>query len=597
MRLYNRSLPVLIVVLLCPAVGLRGDVLTTIDDETITGHVDSVDAGQLTVKVQKDDVVETQTIPLENLRHIRCVPELLTGDSEFELVIDNRRPEEGGDDKEHEASAKIKLRQGHHAFTLVYWQNREPKKFVMEVAGPGGEFEPITPEVLFRVPDGEEFTSSEGKDDEGFRLPDKAENLITGLDHEARKLGDRTVTSVAELQGLPQNSEGGRKKLDLDFRLPDENFAVIFRGFFAIPADGEYGAKLISTGNCQLFFGPTPAVLMPRSKDESEDKWRVKLRYGGNLDGNFKSWADDKCLIDCRVDNQSRDITIPAMELTELWATSANMDELKSERADEPTDLDSVYAKSKSGRVQRVSGTVLGIADEALRFEYSGKERTIALERVVGIVMRKPESGDVEADVAPHRFEFLSGASLPGRLTGINGEKLTIALPWGDALTPQRLDIRRIVIAQGRFQSLSTLDPVEVTQTPYFDRVLPMAIDKSLTGGTLQIGEKTYDRGICLPSRSVVSYDLSGEYARFRCNLGLQNIDGDAGNVSVKVMADDEVLLDISELTGKQEAQDVDLDVSGRGKLTLRVDFGKNLHIGDHVVWANAHLLRGEETP
>jgi hypothetical protein len=41
----------------------------------------------------------------------------------------------------------------------------------------------------------------------------------------------------------------------------------------------------------------------------------------------------------------------------------------------------------------------------------------------------------------------------------------------------------------------------------------------------------------------------------------------------------------------------VDVDVSGRQRLTLEVDFGENLQIGDVVVWGNAHLLRPELTP
>ena len=40
------------------------------------------------------------------------------------------------------------------------------------------------------------------------------------------------------------------------------------------------------------------------------------------------------------------------------------------------------------------------------------------------------------------------------------------------------------------------------------------------------------------------------------------------------------------------EAQPVDLDVAGRSKLTLEVDFGPHFDVGDHVVWGDAQLVR-----
>ena len=498
---------------------------------------------------------------------------------------------------EHEQSGKMNLREGRHQFTLVYWQGTGVAKLVMEAAGPGGEFGVVIPDSLSRVEDDAEIGPSEGMDDDNYRQPEQIENPQPGVSYEIRDLGDSTITSAGELRGLPQSSKGNQTQLDLSMKHPEKNFAVIFRGFFNIQAEGEYRAKLTSTGSSQLFFGPTPAVLLPISKEPKQSEWRVKLRHQGNIEGDLKSWEADSCVIECQLGDQPTNLSVPTTNLTELWPTKTDLDELKSDREDEPTDQDSVYAKSKSGRFQRVSGTVLGIADEALRFEYKGKERTIALERVVGIVMRKSEAVAAAVDVAPHRLEFLGGASLPGRLTGIDSDTLTLTLPWGDSIQPRRSDIRRIVIAQGRFQSLSTLKPSEIKQTSFFDRILPMAIDESLTGGTLQIGDKTYDRGLCLHSKSVISYELSGEYTRFRCGLGLQENDGDAGNVAVKVMADDELLLDVAELTGADEVRELDLDVTGKDRLTLTVDFGKNLHIGDHLVLANAHLLRGEETP
>ncbi len=579
------------------AVDLWADNLATIEGETITGKVVSVAEGQVTVEMTDGDEVNKQTIPLSNLLHIRLVPVLSEEGGATVLLVDNLRSNQTKKGQEHEESANIKLREGHHQFTLVYWQKAGSSTLAMEAAGPGGEFTALTPDVLFRVDDDAEVGPSKGMDDEEYRLPEEVENPQQGVHYEVRDLGKSTITSAAELRGFPQVSAGRHGQLDLSMKHPDQNFAVIFRGFFGIQAEGEYGAKLKSTGSSQLFLGPTPAVLLPSPERKTDDEWLVRFRHAGRVQGDLKSWKDAVCVVTYDIGGKLYKLSLPATELTELWSGSMKPDDVKAEREDEPTDLDSVYAKTKGDRIQRVSGTVLGIADKALRFEYKEKERTISLDRVVGIVMRKVDAPESDELTASQRFDFLHAASIPGRLTDIGDDTMTLELPWGESLEARRDDVRKIVVAKGRFQSLSDLAPLEVTQTPFFDRVIPMRIDQSLTGETLQIGEKTYDKGLCLPSRTVLSYALDGEFDRFRCELGLQETDGDAGNATVRILADDEVLLDIEEMTGEQDPQEVDLDVSGRQRLTLLVDFGKNLHIGDHVVWANAHLLRSEATP
>ncbi|MEZ6145634.1 MAG: hypothetical protein R3B91_09520 [Planctomycetaceae bacterium] len=262
---------------MCAALESRGDELVTIDGETLAGKVNSVAEGQVSIDVTKDEASESQSLSLSDLRSIRLIPELFDEDDKTELLVDNRRTDEHKASEEHEASAKIKLRKGHHAFTLVYWQKDEPAKLSIEVAGPGGEFGAITPEVLFRVNESVEIEPSAGNDDEGFRLSSKGEGFEAGVHYEIRDLGDHSITSLAELRGVTQNSSGGHRMLDLSMKHPDRDFAVILRGYFSIQEDGEYGAKLKSTGNSQLFVGPTPDSV------DALDRGEVRRSVAGPL--------------------------------------------------------------------------------------------------------------------------------------------------------------------------------------------------------------------------------------------------------------------------------------------------------------------------
>ncbi|MEZ6145635.1 MAG: hypothetical protein R3B91_09525 [Planctomycetaceae bacterium] len=86
---------------------------------------------------------------------------------------------------------------------------------------------------------------------------------------------------------------------------------------------------------------------MPLTEEKSAGQWLVRFRDGGHVRGKLESWESEHCLVKYQLDKQSHELSIPAIELTELWPTTSKPEEMKSEREDEPGDLDSVYAKGK----------------------------------------------------------------------------------------------------------------------------------------------------------------------------------------------------------------------------------------------------------
>ncbi|MEZ6145636.1 MAG: hypothetical protein R3B91_09530 [Planctomycetaceae bacterium] len=81
-----------------------------------------------------------------------------------------------------------------------------------------------------------------------------------------------------------------------------------------------------------------------------------------------------------------------------------------------------------------MSGTVLGITDKSFRFEYKDQERTISMDRIMGIVMRKVDRPDADMQLVAHRLVLLNELTLPGQLSDISDEKVTFRLPWGKRL-------------------------------------------------------------------------------------------------------------------------------------------------------------------
>jgi hypothetical protein len=236
-----------------------------------------------------------------------------------------------------------------------------------------------------------------------------------------------------------------------------------------------------------------------------------------------------------------------------------------------------------------VGGTMLGIADGKLRFRYEGEDRTIGLERVIGIVTRKPAPR--KASGPQQSFELANGDVLVGSWQGLAPQDLQVAV-WGSTLQLPRKWVDSITFRNGKLTYLSDLTPDKVEQTAYFDRVWSYRRNRSLAGGPLVVGGVQYAKGLAVHSRTVLSYTLDPPCNRFQTLVGFDDQAGRNGRVSCRVLADGKTLWKAEDLRATEPPQKLDLDIAGVHALVLEVDFGQDADVGDRVIWADARLLR-----
>ncbi|MFD7515386.1 glycoside hydrolase family 97 catalytic domain-containing protein [Streptomyces niveus] len=110
-------------------------------------------------------------------------------------------------------------------------------------------------------------------------------------------------------------------------------------------------------------------------------------------------------------------------------------------------------------------------------------------------------------------------------------------------------------------------------------------------GGPLRLGGTTYDKGLGVHARSEVTVALNGAYDRFAAETGIDEEKPDKGSVLFEVLGDGQVLARSGVLGPADEPYAFDVDVSGVGRLTLRVTDGGDGIDSDHADWAEARLL------
>jgi hypothetical protein len=186
-----------------------------------------------------------------------------------------------------------------------------------------------------------------------------------------------------------------------------------------------------------------------------------------------------------------------------------------------------------------------------------------------------------------------NGDRLSGRLKRIDSDALVFDTAFAKAV---RLPVTMVVELWSEGAAIvpvSTLSPVEVRQTPHFDESFPHRLDRNLAGAFLSVGGRRFERGLGCHSLCELEYDLSRRYATFLAEVGVDDSVGTRGEVVFRVLVDGKTAFDSGPVRGGEPPRTVSVELSGRSRMRLVVDFGHDgSAAGDHADWGRAVLLR-----
>lgn len=565
-----------------------GDTLKKFDGSSVVGNLVEVRERSVVLKPEGAGDDGRLEVPYSDLQSIRF---LNTDDkqSRRKILFDTR----GDSDRKAEKTATIKLRAGKQRFGLTYLHKTGPSLCKLEYSGPGVNRTKLSPTSLFRAGLQATYTTRDpGADAEGFLLPEvftPEEKGVFARVHEFA--ADAVIDDFADFKGIRVSRYAAANSVDLGaFKHSNSNFSVVIQGFLSVPTDGEYTFYLNASQDVLVWFGVDPAPIHPGSPALQGTDFTVVTADSGMCWGPITSWSPDSLTITTSIAGTASPVEIPVSHLQEVWTTPVILKETKVDRGGEPGDKDSIYVKSADGKtIQRVSGKVLGQEGDSLQVEYDGAKRGLKMERVVGVVYQGRRTTD---QPAPGVLIISGGHRLPGTLvSGSRGMPISFKAAWGQSMEWPYDRIVRYEVRNGRNVWLTDLQPTGQETVPYFDRNLGWSANKSLLGGELKIADKSYERGLCLNSHTVLTFDVEG-YSRFESDVGVQHDDGRLGRAAVKVLVDGQVAFENADLKLSSGRTPVSIDLSGKKSLTLEVDFGENFDVGDHITWGGAKLVK-----
>lgn len=235
-----------------------------------------------------------------------------------------------------------------------------------------------------------------------------------------------------------------------------------------------------------------------------------------------------------------------------------------------------------------LAGRVNGLRNGTLTFLSALDPEPLALplEEIrgahLGNPVRRPDGLRLRATTDPGR---------PGLDLIVAGDGLALAAVPAVRLDSAALGALVLRVEGGRRVYLSDLAPASSREEGMFGVVWPSTRDRALDGGPLRLAGVLRAKGLVVHSAAVLGWKLGGGYVRLRAEVGICDSVAPEGDC-VAVLRGDGRELWRARVRGGEPVRRLDLDLAGIAALELAVETGERFDIGDHLVLADAQLIR-----
>jgi hypothetical protein len=255
------------------------------------------------------------------------------------------------------------------------------------------------------------------------------------------------------------------------------------------------------------------------------------------------------------------------------------------DRSDKPATEDVVIiAKGSEPVVLR--GAIRRVDSTGLRMQWNQRELPIDWSRIAGVRFARPQRRG-----APFLIRTRAGDVFAGRIQAGNGDEFSMRSTLFESLNLRWDDVEHLENRAAGAAFLSDYRPQTYEFDALFGPQREYALNRSLDGGPVRLGGREFARAIVMHSQSRLIYPLGERFNRFAATVGVLD-DYPKGRAAVRLLGDGRVLWENNDVRGGQPPIEVLVDIRGIRSLTLSVEYGADLDLGDHVAWAQPRLIR-----
>lgn len=237
-----------------------------------------------------------------------------------------------------------------------------------------------------------------------------------------------------------------------------------------------------------------------------------------------------------------------------------------------------------------LSGFITSVDSQMVTIEGEMGESQIPLHVVVSAQFASPPPNSSD------RVMFIVTLQNTGRVTMSafewTGRKVNAKLMQGPKVQIDTKYIVRICVEGGRWSWLTSLVPSHYEFTPMVSVRWPYKTNQNVLGEAMTVSGQTFEHGVGVHSRSILTYDLKGKFRLFITSFGMDDHSGPFADVTVRIQVDGQTRFEKKHVRRGKLHETVRLDVEGAEKIELVVDFGDNGDLQDRFNWINTALVR-----
>jgi hypothetical protein len=254
---------------------------------------------------------------------------------------------------------------------------------------------------------------------------------------------------------------------------------------------------------------------------------------------------------------------------------------------------DVLVVRRDDGTLVAVQGALRAMDDDSVAFRWREADRRTSRKKVAAVFLA--DAGAVSPPAG--RITGTDGSVAGFESLTMDGRAAKVELSTGGRASIPRERIASIRFLSDRVTPLTELDPKSVTERGYFDTVFPHRVGRSVGGGPIKLGGRTFADGLGLHSYCEMTWTLDGRYETFAAVAGIDDAVRPRGDATLTFLVDGKPAGEPLRLTGKDDPQPVRVELDGAKTFTIRVGFGPDeLDVSDHVDIADPRLIRSAET-
>jgi hypothetical protein len=274
-------------------------------------------------------------------------------------------------------------------------------------------------------------------------------------------------------------------------------------------------------------------------------------------------------------------------------------------KRDSEKDLLIVLKRDGSG-LDFLPGIVSSLALDKVEFLFDGDAVSVSAERIYGVIFAAAKGAEAPRK-PPMIISTRTGNLLAAKTVSLDAGQLQIDASWGSMVTLPLEDIVKIDLSGGRIVYLSDLVALEER----FDgadpensllAIIDIDTQKLLFGprrdstmerdSKIRLRGREFSKGLCLHSRTEITWALDGQYSTFECLAGVDDEVAWNGKYSVAltIKGDDKVLFE-KLIASSEDPIPLQLPLDGISTLSIFVDFGDGESTCDWLDLADAKLI------